>query len=322
MLKRITMKRLLLTSSALMALFLIYLIPGENTYHLKDVKQNLEYVNSTVETADIYLLNKNSYLTRAPVPVTTDVKDIPARALEILQYLTLSSKMESKIPSGFKAYLPEGTKFQNVRFEDTVLKVEMNESVLEIDEKLEEKMVEGIVYSLTSIPGVDKVILYVNGSILTKLPKTKINLPSTLDRSFGINKDYQISSYKDISKVTVYYLDSFNENYYYVPVTKYVNDSRDKISIIIDELTASSSYNTNLMSFLNSNTKLMSYNQTDDVLNLVFNAYIFDDADTRSILEEVIYTICLSVADNYDVKEVSFNVNDQEIYKSVLKTIE
>ena len=36
----------------------------------------------------------------------------------------------------------------------------------------------------------------------------------------------------------------------------------------------------------------------------------------------IIYTICLSVADNYDVKEVIFEVENQEIYKSVLKTIE
>ena len=40
------------------------------------------------------------------------------------------------------------------------------------------------------------------------------------------------------------------------------------------------------------------------------------------ILEEVIYTICLSIGDNYDVEEVSFTVEDEEIYKSVIKTIE
>lgn len=321
MLKRITIKRLLVTTSALASLFLLYLIPADNEYHLKDIQQELKYVNTSVETTDIFLLNKNAYLTRAPVPISVNTS-VEARAKEILEYLTLSSKMESKIPSGFKAYLPEGTQTNAVTLQNNVLKVEMNEKLLEIDEKLEETMVEGIVYSLTSIEGVDKVVLYVNGSILTNLPKTKVTLPSTLDRSFGINKEYEISSYKNINKVTVYYIDSFNDQNYYVPVTKYVNDSRDKISIIIDELSGTSSYDTNLMSFLNSNTKLTSYNQSDDILNLVFNSYIFDDADDKSILEEVIYTICLSVADNYNVKEVSFMVDDQEIYKSVLKTIE
>ena len=43
---------------------------------------------------------------------------------------------------------------------------------------------------------------------------------------------------------------------------------------------------------------------------------------TKEILEEVIYTICLSIEDNYDVKQIVFNVNNEEIYKSVLKSIE
>ena len=39
-------------------------------------------------------------------------------------------------------------------------------------------------------------------------------------------------------------------------------------------------------------------------------------------MEEVIYTICLSVGDNYDVDEVIFMVGDAEITKSVIKTLE
>ena len=57
-------------------------------------------------------------------------------------------------------------------------------------------------------------------------------------------------------------------------------------------------------------------------MNLEFNSYIFNDIDEKNILEEVIYTICLSIGDNYDVEEVSFTVEDEEIYKSVIKTIE
>ena len=76
------------------------------------------------------------------------------------------------------------------------------------------------------------------------------------------------------------------------------------------------------MSFLNYNTKLISYDLKDDVLTLNFNEYLFDDTNDKSILEEVIYSISLSVRDNYDVKEVVFNVDGNEITKSVLKNIE
>ena len=187
---------------------------------------------------------------------------------------------------------------------------------------MEEKVVEAIVYTLTSINGVNKVIIYVDGNILTKLPQTKINLPSTLDRSFGINKEYDINSIKDINQVTIYYVNKNNDNYYYVPVTKYLNDDRDKIKIVIDELSGNSIYNTNLMSFLNSNAELISSEKKDDLMHLNFNEYIFSDIEEKNILEEVIYTISLSVCDNYEVKGVVFNVENEEIYKTVLKTIE
>ena len=317
-----TVKKILISSTTLVALFLIYLIPKENNYHLKDLKQKLEYVNTNIETVEIFLLGKNGYLTRTPVPVIEGNKQVEKRALEILEYLKMGSKYESKVPSGFKSYLPNDTKINSLKYEQGILKVDFSKDLLDVKEDMEEKMIEGIVYSLTSIQEIKKIIFYIDGTILTKLPQTGIVLPSALDRSIGINKEYHISSYKGINKVTVYYTSTFNDDIYYVPVTKYINDDRDRIHIIIEQLSGNSTVGTNLMSYLNSNTKLMSYNQMDDTLNLVFNSYIFEDAVQKSILEEVIYTISLSVADNYDVKKVSFLVDNEEIYKSVLKSIE
>ena len=75
-------------------------------------------------------------------------------------------------------------------------------------------------------------------------------------------------------------------------------------------------YKTNLMSYLNSNTKVLSVNEQDNLLTVDFNDYIFNDINTKEVLEEVIYTINLSIKDNYNVKEVIFTVNNQEIYKN------
>ena len=218
--------------------------------------------------------------------------------------------------------LPSDTKILSLKYEEGLIKVDFSKELLNTTKEQEEKIVEAIVYTLTSINGVDKIIIYVEGDILTKLPQTGINLPSTLDRSFGINKEYDISSIKNINQVTVYYVNKNNDDYYYVPVTKYLNDDRDKIKIVIDELSGNPIYNTNLMSFLNSNAKLISSEKEDDIMYLNFNENIFSDAEEKNILEEVIYTISLSVCDNYDVSGVVINVDDEEIYKTVLKTIE
>ena len=116
--------------------------------------------------------------------------------------------------------------------------------------------------------------------------------------------------------------DKFNDTTYYVPVTKINNDDRSKIEIIIDELSSSNVYKSNLMSYLNNNTEILSVNESENELTINFNSAIFNDISTKDILEEVIYTISMSINDNYDVNNVIFNVEDKEIYKSVLKSIE
>ena len=49
---------------------------------------------------------------------------------------------------------------------------------------------------------------------------------------------------------------------------------------------------------------------------------ISESKSPENILEEVIYSISLSIRDNYDVNEVVFTVDGKEITKSVIKNIE
>ena len=319
MLRKIYYKKILISLSALFALFLIYLIPTENR-SLKNIKTEIIYVDETVETNNIYLLDSHNMVSLTNMMVSGT--DIETKAQDLIESLIQGSKKEDQIPNGFKSIIPSDTKILGIKLENKILKIDFSDELLNIQKEYEEKMIEALTYTLTSIDGIDGIIIYVEGNILNKLPQTNINLPSTLDRTFGINKEYDITNTKDITSVTTYYISKNNNEYYYVPVTKYINDDREKIKIVIEELESSKIYNTNLMSFLNDNVKLLSVEQMEDTLNLNFNEYIYSNLDTKEILEEVIYTICLSIEDNYDVKQVVFNVNNEEIYKSVLKTIE
>lgn len=313
MLKRKMIRKIIISSSALFALLLIYLMPNE-----PNIKESLEYVNNDIVFNNIYLLDDNSYLGKTKVVINSN--DTISKVKELVEVLISGGMGENKIPNGFKSLLPSETKILNVSYDNGLVKIDFSKDLLDIDVSLEEKMIEALVYTITSVDGVDSIIIYVEGDILTKLPKSNINLPSTLDRSFGINKIYDFTKTNDINQVTIYYLSKHNDNYYYVPVTKYLNDNRDKIKIIIDELSTNSSYNTNLMSYLNSNTSLLAVLEQPDILELTFNNYIFEDVETKDILEEVLYTICLSVKDNYDVNEIIIKSADEEI-KQVLNEI-
>ena len=322
MLKRMVGKKIIMISAAIFALFLIYLVPKDMNYELKDVPSDIEYVSKEVNTENIYLLDQHGLLGRTKIVNNNKNQDVSAKAKFIVESLIIDGPNSSSLPSGFQAILPSDTKLLSVGFEDNVLKLNFNQEFLEGKEELEEKMIEAIVYSVTEIDGVTQVMIYVENNVLTLLPKTKTTLPSILNRSFGINKKYDFTKTDNINEVTIYYVDTWNDEKYYVPVTKYINDDREKVRIIVDELTSTNAYTGNLMSYLNSNAEILDVKNENDVMELVFNSYVFSDASSKNILEEVIYTISLSIKDNYDVKEVVFTVDNEEIYKSVLKTIE
>lgn len=312
MIKRKIMRKLIVTSSILFAFILVYFIPKDK--ELKNVKEELEYNYKDVVKETIYLLDNNNYLGKAEIALSSN--DTVSKVRELLETLITDGIGEDKIPNGFTSIIPSDTKINSIELDKGILKVDFSKELLDVKKELEEKVIESIIYTVTEVNEIDKVVIFVDGKILTKLPKSNINLPTTLDRSFGINKKYDITTFKDITPVTIYYINKHNNNTYYVPVTKYINDDREKIEIIIDELTTSPIYTSNLMSYLNSNTKLLKSNIDKDLMSLEFNDYIFNDYEDKKILEEVIYTISLSIYDNYNVREVSFINDSKEVYTS------
>ena len=315
MLKKQFIKKITITSAILFSFFLMCLMP--NKKYNNEIKQKLEYVDKELNTQTIYLLDHNNYLAKTKVVINN--KDIQLKAKELLNILIKDGEEENKIPSGFKAIIPSNTEVLSLEYKDNMIKVNFNSNLLDVKKEYEEKIIEAIVYTLTSIDDVNKVIIYMDGNIVTKLPKSKKILPSTLDKSYGINKEYDIKTYKDVKKVTMYYVNNYNDNNYYVPVTKYINDDKDKFDIIIEQLANSDN---NLISYLNSNTLLIDKKIEDKKAILTFNEYIFDNQDERLVSEEVKNSIGLSILDNYDIDEVIFEYDTKQICKINKKSIE
>lgn len=306
---------------ALVMLGLLYLMPSAEEKVSIDLSGGeVEYIYSNA-TEVIYLLDANDYVARTTIKGCDC--DIVETVKDVTEGLIIGGSKNNIIPNGFRSLIPSGTEILNVSLENEILTINFSKELLDINEKYEDKMIESIIYTLTSIDGIDKVIIQVEGEVLTKLPNSGKSLPASLDKSYGINKSYDLTSTQNIDSYTVYYVSEYNDNRYYVPVTKYVNEEKqDKIKVIIDELSTSPIYETNLMSFLNSNVTLLNYTLDEGLAQLNFDDSILVDDTNNKILEEVIYTISLSLEDNYNVKEVMFLVNNEEIYKNSLKTLE
>ena len=201
-------------------------------------------------------------------------------------------------------------KDKNLTSRDVVNKLT---KLLNNKKKLEKKAIEAIIYTLSEIKEVKEIMLFVEGNKLDKLPLSNISLPPTLDRSFGINKIYDLSNIKDASKTTIYFLKKEDDLEYYLPITKIDNNKNNKIEIIIEELKSSPIYETNLISYLASSVELLNYEELENTITLSFNKAIFNDLEEKNILEEVKYAIGLSIKDTLNINTVIFKVDDKII---------
>ena len=319
MLRRFAYNKIFRTSGMLILFLLLLLFPVSKKYSLDDEK--VADTSYSVKENEVYLLDKNDYVSRYKIKAKYQ-NDNLKYAKYLLEMLIIDGKYQNDIPNGFKAVLPSNTIINDVKIKDDSIIIDFSSEFLELSEKYEEKAIELITYNLTTIDKISNVYVNINGKELNYLPKSKKHISQPLTRNIGVNKINNISSYKNVNMVTIYYVSKNKDDYYYVPVTKLINNQENKIKIIIEELTSTPIYENNLMSLLNYNTKLINYNIENNILSLNFNNYLFDDINSKSVLEEVIYSICLSIRDNYDTKEVIFNVEGNEITKTMLKNIE
>lgn len=311
-----SIRKIIMATFTLMVLLILCLIDNNNKEIELDTS-NIEYIYSNMLDS-IYLLDKNDYV--ALTSITTCDCDILDKSKDLLNGLIIDGAKSAIIPNGFRSIIPTGTSILDVKLDNKVLTVNFSKELLDISSEYEEAMIESIVYTLTSIEGIDKVNIQVEGKELTKLPHSKKNIPTSLDKSYGINKVYDINNTKDIDSITLYYVNSYNDNKYYVPVTKYINnDSQDKIKVIIEQLSNSLTYESNLMSYLSDSAKLLDYEIDDKTIKLNFNNMILSDISSNNILEEVVYTIGYSINEVVDVDEVVFYVNNEKICNFLLK---
>jgi len=307
MLKKIMKKKFLISFTAVFILLIIYLVSNEPV----QFTQELSYVDNDISVSNIYLMDSYQFISLTTVGVVED--KVEAKAREIIDILIQDGPGENKIPNGFKSIINPDTTLNSLSFENGILKLDFSSNLFDIKEEYEIKVLESLIFSLTSIKDVTGIEIKIDGKLLTELPKSKLKLPKILDKSFGINKDYNVSSLDNVSKVTIYYINKYNDNYYYVPVTKYINNQEEKVNLIIDELRDNNYYLTGLMSFMNVNTSLVDVSIEDNEISLNFDKNLYSDYDTKEVLKEVISSINLSIEATYGIKSVSYTVENEPL---------
>lgn len=300
MLKRISLRKIAVTSCALFIIGLFYIFPTAEAVEYKIY--NKEKIKTN---ACIYMNDKNNYVS---------LVNVNLKEKKLTDKLKESINLLKKDKDNFKSTINKDTKLLNIKIEEDTVTLNFDQYLLKTSDL--ENTIESIVYTMTEFKEIKSVIILVNGKPINELYKGK------LDRNIGINKIIDITSLENITKTTIYYVNNSEDKIYYTPVTKVSNNTEEKIAVIINELKSSTLYQSNLSSYLSNDAELKKYELEGKVMNLTFNDKIFDEVKSKKILEEVKYTIGKSIKDNYNVENVKFYVNDKEIITNVSKTLE
>ena len=293
MLKTKAIRKIFTTTLTMFIILTLLTIPTTTKNNV--LRTNLEIEDITnLPTNSIYLLNKDNLLVKTNVYI--EGNNLENKIKSIISYLTIENE---KRKSTLKGYLPKEVKLLAIKNTNNHIILNFNKAFKNINKSLEEQIITGITHSILGLKDIKTVTIQVENE-----PLPKYQFP--LDKTTGINNEYLLTNRKDLTKVTVFYLDETKENY--LPITKYLNDKRDKIEIIIDELKNNSTEKR--ISYLNSNLELIDYKEENNVLFLNFNEYL---KDNNSKISDVTYNlIAESVFFNYDINMVMFEINNQE----------
>lgn len=297
MLKKNALRRICISTFSLFIVLLLCIFPNNETSYPEEI------ISINELTMPLYIKDQNGYVARTNIIKKKD-NDIEY----IINLLTKGSLYENYLPVNFEPLIPENTKLLNYSLNDKVLKLNFSKEFLLVKENDEEKMIESLIYSLCELESIDKILIYVENEKLNELPNSKVKLPVSLDKSYGINKVYDIKSYKNVTKTTIYYASKTDDLTYYIPITKITNNDANAVEIIVKELKTSPIYESNLISFLNASYELKNYEIMENSVNMSFDNKMLLNLNDENITEKVKYTLALSIRDTLG-KDVSIKIN-------------
>ena len=296
MIKKLSVRKVLISTLLLLVALILYSFPEE-------LQQNIE--DEKYENINIYLIDSNNYVAMTSVLSKSNNFDDKINAL--IDSLTIGN---DNLPGGFSSVIPKNTKLLDYSLDKDLLKVNFSKELLNVSLKNEERMIQCIIYSLTTLDNVNKIMIFVEGDKLLELPNSHKRLDSYLDRSYGVNKVVDISKISGTQMVTVYYLGNDN---YYIPVSYITNDNDDKIEVIIENLRSNKINSSHLSSHLDYQVELMNYDKIDDEFFLNFNDALLSSVYDGKLKEEVKYALSYSIYDTYNVENVIFQVDSVKI---------
>ena len=147
MLKKSSLRRIMVATLALFILLIIYFFPTTSEF-----KETLSYIEK--EEIPIFLVDSMEYIARTSIVKESETTEELIE--EVIDSLTIGSEKSNYIRDGFKGIIPKNTKVLDTTLEGNILTINFSKEFLNVSESEEEKMLEALTYSLLEIPEIKK----------------------------------------------------------------------------------------------------------------------------------------------------------------------
>lgn len=271
----------------------------------KQSAKEKEEADTTVMT-ELYLLDKEGYV----VPQTIALPNTAGIAKQAIEHLVINGPVSEMLPNGFQAVIPADTQV-SVDIKDGVAVVDFSKEFANYKKEQELKILQAITWTLTQFDSVNSVKIQMNGKELNEMPVNGTPISEKQNRANGINIDAKdVVDLANTKALTVYFVGGEAGEYYYVPVTRRVdNKEKDNIKAAINELVKGPSYTTNLLSEFDAGVALLDDPKIENgKVTLNFNEAIFGSFKEKIISDHLLNALVLSLTEQKGIESVAVQV--------------
>ncbi|WP_268627315.1 GerMN domain-containing protein [Paenibacillus alvei] len=256
----------------------------------------------------IYAQDRHGYL--APISYQWNSEDPAVVAQASLEMLVKDGVHKGMLPPGFTATLPKGTSLKvTLKPEQKTAFVELSKDFATYDKNDERKVMESITWTLTSLPNVDQVQLWVDSKKLSEMPVDHTPMDTPLSRQLGINLEKDLSvNYLRSMPVTLYF-SSYSEEgkAYFIPVTRLVEPSSDLVRATLEQMISGPLNKKAMNMVMTKETKINDIAANGDTLTVDLTDTMFEKGD--QVPAELVKAVVLSLTERQGVKKVQLKIN-------------
>lgn len=310
-----------LTLPVLAMAFVYYLTKSGEDPATKNLVQNITNQQSTLQTSEIsedcyevYALHDSGYMVKTYVEKGEETDQVQA----VFDLLTIKS---NQLPLKTTSLISPMTVLNDYTLNDETLTLDLSKEFLNYDASQEQQVVESLVWSFTSLEGVDRVKFEIDGQPVSNLNGT-LAVERGLTRQMGINLEMDTNNLDNTQLVTLYFMTDDTQNGLLVPVTRLIPSSVDPVNYAIDSLIQGSVGGEYISVFDNQTTLMTEPVIENGVITLNFSSDLYYD-NNQTVVSSLMHEQLVMTLTEFDgIEAVSVLIDgNSKIVDDTLRSV-